>query len=73
LSNRNFTTQEATVFIPGAPPVHQGGSAQTLAAGFQGAQAGLSMAQSISQINWPSGGGNVDAGDGWNPIPVKGQ
>ena len=50
LAQRNYTSQEASVFIGGAPPVHQGGSAQTLAAAFQGAQAGLSMASSLSNL-----------------------
>jgi len=50
LAQRNFTFEEAAVFVPGAPPVYQGGSAQNLAAAFQGAQAGISMASSISQL-----------------------
>ena len=50
LAQRNYTFDEASVFIGGAPPVHQGGPAQTMAAAFQGAQAGLSMASSLSNL-----------------------
>ena len=55
LAQRNFTSDEASVFIGGAPPVYQGGSGQTMAAAFQGAQAGLSMVSALSKL----GGGTT--------------
>lgn len=50
LAQRNFTFEEASVYLPGAPPVYQGGTAQSLAAGMQGAQAGLSIVSSLSNL-----------------------
>ena len=50
LAQRNFTFEESSIFLSGAPPVYQGGTAQSIAAGFQGAQAGLSIVNSLSNL-----------------------
>ena len=50
LAQRNFTFGEASIYLSGAPPVNQGGTAQSLAAGMQGAQAGLSIVNSLSNL-----------------------